>query len=155
MMALIQEILRDKIKRDIPGFETGDFVHALEHFPEPIIPQRRRRREYLSAVLARNEVFRAGPYNRKLFVRLHRGYYLPNPSMDIEIDERWINIYDLLRTDILAREKKNKQLQRLLKALDTIRVEIRKHNQDQAVGPDPAPPSPPPGIDGSPTSPAG
>lgn len=155
MMALIQDILRDKIERDIPGFETGDFVHALQHFPEQIIPARRRRRAYLSAVLARNEVFRADPYNRKLFVRLHRGYYLPNPLMDIEIDERWINIYDLLHTDILAREKNNKQLQRLLKALDTIRIDIRKHNQNHADASNSPPPLPPPASDGSPTCPAG
>ncbi|MCG2661532.1 MAG: hypothetical protein L6437_14960 [Kiritimatiellae bacterium] len=128
MMALFQEILRVKIKSKIPAFETGDFVHALKHFPEPIIPQRRRRRAYLTAVLARNEIFRVGfDYNRKLFVRVYRGYYLPNPSMDIEVDERWVNIYDLLRTDVLAREKDDKNLQYLLEVLARVREKIRKN----------------------------
>lgn len=126
MLALFQEILRVKIKDRIPAFETGDFVHALAYFPEPVIPCHRRRREYISAVLARNEVFREGPYNRKLFVRISRGFYLPNPCLEIEIDERWVNIYDLLRVDFLAREKKNKNLQYLLHVLADVRKEIEK-----------------------------
>jgi hypothetical protein len=51
MLAIFQEILRVKIKHRIPGFETGDFVKALEHFPEPVIPYERRRRGYISAAI--------------------------------------------------------------------------------------------------------
>lgn len=126
MLALFQEILRVKIKHRIPAFETGDFVHALAYFPEPVIPYTRRRRGYISAVLARNEVFRVAPYNRKLFVRISRGFYLPNPCLEIEIDEHWVNIYDLLRVDFLAREKKNKNLQYLLHVIAEVRKEIEK-----------------------------
>lgn len=144
MMALFQEILRVKIVRDIPAFETGDFVHALEHFPEPVIPGRRRKRQYISSVLARNEVFRVGPYNRKLFVRVCRGFYLPNPTMAVEVAEKWVNVYDLLRTDILAREKQNDNLLRVLKMLDTIKEDIRKTAQTPGApqaGSDPVPAS--------------
>ena len=58
---------------------------------------------------------------------LSRGYYLPNPSMDIEVDERWVNIYDLLRTDVLAREKDDKNLQYLLEVLGRVREDIRQN----------------------------
>jgi len=137
MLALFQEILRVKIKHRIPGFETGDFVKALEYFPEPVIALRRRRREYISAVLARNEVFRAGPYNHKLFVRISRGFYLPNPCLEVELDERWVNIYDLLRLDFLAREKSNKKLQYLLGVIK----DIRKNVIEQAANQTPSPPA--------------
>lgn len=126
MLALFQEILRVKIKHHIPAFETGDFIYALMHFPEPVIPYYRRNRAYISGVLARNEVFRLDPYNRKLFIRVSRGFYLPNPCLEIELDERWVNIYDLLRVDFLAREKKNKNLQYLLHVLADVRKEIEK-----------------------------
>ncbi|HBA86245.1 MAG TPA: hypothetical protein DCZ95_19355 [Verrucomicrobia bacterium] len=121
MIAGFQFVLRHKIQWRIPAFETADFVFALEHFPEPVIPYRRRNRAYITSVLARNEVVREGPYNRKLFLRVQRGLYLPNPLMEIGVKEDWVNVYDLIRLDSLEREKSNAALQELAAYLKRVK----------------------------------
>jgi hypothetical protein len=108
MMALLQDIVRIKIEHRIPAFETRDFVQPLAHFPEQVIPERRRRREYLSSVLARNEVRRPEPYNRQLFLRVAHGLYMINPLLEIEaVEDEWVNVYDLVHIDALERETDN------------------------------------------------
>ena len=42
----------------------------LHHFPDALVPARRKQRAYISSILAKNEVHRDDPYNRKLFRRL-------------------------------------------------------------------------------------
>jgi hypothetical protein len=128
MMALLQDILRVKIAYRMPGFETRDFTHSLDGFPELVVPERRRRREYISSILSKNEVFRSDPYNRKLFLRIHHGFYLPNPNMEIEVEEdRWINVYDLIHIGGLEREAHDRNLKALVGY-------IRRFQQDRTSG---------------------
>jgi superfamily I DNA/RNA helicase len=115
MLSVFQEILREKIQWRIPAFETADFIFALEHFPEHVIPERRRIRSYITNVLSRNEVMRQDGANRKLFVRAARGFYLPNPRMEIQTGETWQNIYDVINLDALEQEKDNQNLQNLVR----------------------------------------
>ena len=117
MLAVLQEILRVKIQWDTPAFQTHDFVHALQPFPDHVIPPHRRQRTYLSAILARNEVNRLDPYNRKLFVRVRRGYYVINPVLEVELEGRWINVYDLIHINELEKEKDNVDLNRFVAAI--------------------------------------
>ncbi len=81
---------------------AGDFAAVLEHFPESIVPARRKSRTYISSILAKNEVSRDGPYNRKLFLRLRQGQYLINPQLALRVEGEWRRIYDLLVADRLA-----------------------------------------------------
>jgi DUF2075 family protein len=111
MLAVFQDILRHKIDWDLPAFETGDFVFALEHFPEPVIPERRRTRHYITGVLSRNEISRPDPHNRKLFVRVHRGFYLPNPMIEVEVGDQWFNLYEIIHLDALEQERDDTRLQ--------------------------------------------
>ncbi|HSB70339.1 MAG TPA: hypothetical protein VLT62_13490 [Candidatus Methylomirabilis sp.] len=120
MLAVFQHILRHKIERDLPAFETGDFIFALDQFPEPVIPERRRNRPYITSVLARNEVHRPDPYNRKLFVRVNRGFYLPNPLMEIEVEEQWVNLYDVIHLDALEQEKDDAALQHAIRYIRSL-----------------------------------
>jgi hypothetical protein len=69
---------------------------VLEHFPESVVPARRKKHTYVSAILSKNEVNRADPYNRKLFLRVRRGQYLINPRMALRVEGEWRDIYDLL-----------------------------------------------------------
>ncbi|MEA3286150.1 MAG: ankyrin repeat domain-containing protein [Candidatus Marinimicrobia bacterium] len=96
MLALFQEIVNKKANWNLPAFETADFIYSLQFFPEQVIPTRRKKRAYISSILAKNEVNRAAPYNRFLFVRVQRGRYILNPLLEIEVDGKWINVYDLL-----------------------------------------------------------
>jgi ankyrin repeat protein len=114
MLAVAQDILRVKIRYTIPAFQTGDFVEALADFPDHVIPPWRKHRQYITAVLARHEIFREDPYNRKLFLRVHRGYYILNPRMEVEVNDAWVNVYDLLQIEHLEKEKDNPRLQQFV-----------------------------------------
>ena len=87
---------RDRIK---PAFQTLDFANFFEGLSSHIIPEYRCKRPYLSSILAKNEINREEKQNKKLFVRLTVGNYLPNPLLEILIDEEWVNIYDLIDID--------------------------------------------------------
>lgn len=120
MIALFQEVARIKTQYSIPAFQTGDFVHALRFFPEHVIPERRKKRAYLTSILAKNEVHRNDPYNRKLFARVRHGYYIINPSLEIEVNGEWIAIYDLMGVALLEQEN-NPRLAPLLNFVRTWR----------------------------------
>ena len=145
MLAVFQHILRHKIDWQLPAFETADFTAALRHFPEPVIPERRRTREYISSVFARSEVFRPEPGARRIFLRVHRGLYIPNPAMDVEVEGIWTNFYDIIYLDTLEQEKDDKQLQHTIRYIRDYRAKL-----SQADTPPPPPervsaPEPPSG----------
>ncbi|WPL19567.1 Putative ATP-dependent DNA helicase YjcD [Thiorhodovibrio winogradskyi] len=81
-----------------------DFEQILAHFPDSVIPERRKKRQYLSSILSKNEVAREGPGNRKLFMRVRRGEYLLNPYLSLRVEGRWQPIYQLLAPERLAAE---------------------------------------------------
>ncbi len=124
MVALFEDVVRRKAQLFHPGFETSDFIYSLEMFPQNIIPEHRRRRPYLSGVLARNELHRDDPGNRRLFLRISRGFYVPNPAMDIEIENAWINVCDLLHLDTMD-EGADGSLKDLLDVMRHVRKEGR------------------------------
>jgi hypothetical protein len=126
MLAVLQDILRVKIRYRVPAFETGDFVHALAHFPEPVIPEYRRRRQYITSILAGNTIGRAEPRNMNLFVRVRHGFYILNPLMDIEVDDQWVNVYDLIPLEDLRKEKDNEPLQYFLKYLAQVKANLTR-----------------------------
>ncbi|MFZ0788721.1 MAG: UvrD-helicase domain-containing protein, partial [Chromatiaceae bacterium] len=73
-----------------------DFAEVLAHFPESVVPARRKARQYLSSILSKNEVNRVGPYNRKLFLRHRQGHYLLNPELALRVEGDWRPIYEVL-----------------------------------------------------------
>jgi len=81
---------------------SGDFEETLGHFPDSLVPERRKKRSYISSILAKNEITREGPYNRKLFLRIARGYYLPSPRLALRVEGEWRNLYELLVPQRLA-----------------------------------------------------
>jgi len=93
--------LGENVVRD-QAFNSSTFMEALAHFPERIVPQRRKKRAYISSILSKNEVNRVDKYNRKLFYRIKQGQYIINPNLSIRIEGVWNNIYDLLSLDKLT-----------------------------------------------------
>ncbi|MDZ7754670.1 MAG: ankyrin repeat domain-containing protein [Gammaproteobacteria bacterium] len=81
-----------------------DFEEVLADFHDSVVPQRRKRRPYISSILAKNEVNREGPYNRKLFRRVRRGSYVLNPGLALRIEGRWQRIYQVLSPERLGVE---------------------------------------------------
>ncbi len=78
---------------------TADtLAELIQDFPEDVIPPHRKKRNYLSAILSKNEVQGSDPYNRGLFVRKSRGEYVLNPHISFEIaEDTWVSIKDLLQ----------------------------------------------------------
>ena len=86
----------------VGAFSSGDFVEVLHHFPDTLVPARRKQRAYISSILSKNEVDRDDPYNRKLFRRLKHGHYIINPQLAVWVEGAWRNMYDLLSLDALG-----------------------------------------------------
>jgi hypothetical protein len=75
------------------GMRSGDLLDAVARLPIAALRGERRRRQYLSGVLARNEVTREYAYNRRLFVRVAHGEYVLNPELAIRLGDDWVNVY--------------------------------------------------------------
>ncbi|MDO9139446.1 MAG: ankyrin repeat domain-containing protein, partial [Methylobacter sp.] len=102
MIALFYRVMPKKMTYRVEGFSTQDFLEAVQHIPNSVLPERRKQRAYLSSILAKNEVSKEDKYNRKLFYRVIRGAYILNPNLAIKVEDEWVNIYDLLVIDRLT-----------------------------------------------------
>jgi len=78
------------------GLSAQHFVNAFAEFSFDVLPDYRKKRAYISSVLSKNEVSRQDPYNRKLFLRVRTGYYIPHPNLAIRINDDWQNVCNLL-----------------------------------------------------------
>lgn len=102
MMAMFYTRLGENVVRGGNAFSSGDFVDVLSHFPDTVVPERRKKRAYISNILSKNEVTRDDKYNRKLFRRIKHGQYIINPQLSLWVEDEWRSIYDLLSLDLLA-----------------------------------------------------
>ena len=109
MIALFYRILPKKVIKMGGAFSSQDFVDAVEHMPNSVLPERRKKRAYLSSILSKNEFTRDGKDNRKLFFRIKHGHYLFNPDLALKVEDEWVNVYDLLSIDKLANQHKKKE----------------------------------------------
>lgn len=102
MIALFYRVMPKKMHYRLEGFATQDILDAIQHIPNIILPERRKKRAYLSSILSKNEINRDDKYNRKLFYRVRTGYYIFNPNLALKVEGEWVNVYDLLLLDRLA-----------------------------------------------------
>jgi hypothetical protein len=98
------------------GMRSGDLLRAAEALPASVLRPDRRRRAYLSGVLARNEVGRDYPYNRRLFLRLSHGRYVLNPRLELRLGESFVPVYDAMG----VRQMAELGLERYVEALELI-----------------------------------
>jgi hypothetical protein len=101
MMVMFYSHLGEKVIRS-GAFQSGDFVEVLKHFPDGLVPERRKQRPYISSILAKNEVDRDDRYNRKLFQRLRQGHYILDPGLRIRIAGEWHDLYDILDLELVG-----------------------------------------------------
>lgn len=83
----------------VPVYQTQDYLDFYEGLSTHVVADYRKVRSYLSSILSKNEVNREDKYNKKLFIRIQQGMYLPNPLLEILIGKEWVNIYDLINMD--------------------------------------------------------
>jgi hypothetical protein len=84
---------------EIPVYQTQDYLDFYEGLSTHVVADYRKVRSYLSSILSKNEVNREDKYNKKLFIRIQQGMYLPNPLLEILVGDDWVNIYDLIDMD--------------------------------------------------------
>jgi Viral (Superfamily 1) RNA helicase len=93
-------IVLTKKDADDRGANMDDVMEMCAHFPTTILPEYRQKRQYINSILSKNEIDRADPYNKKLFLRIARGVYVVNPDLDIFIGEdQWMNAYQMMFTE--------------------------------------------------------
>jgi hypothetical protein len=81
-------------------------VHLAEIvalLPESVIAEYRKKRQYISGLLSKNETDSTNPYSRKLFRRKGRGYYILNPAIQIRQKDDWLDIYSFAGIELIAR----------------------------------------------------
>lgn len=105
LIAIFYRVMPEKIVSGA-SFQSADIMHAVEHFPFAVLPDRRKKQTYISSILSKNEMNREGPYNRKLFMRVRVGHYIFNPTLALRIEGEWMNIYDICQLDKLHYQPK-------------------------------------------------
>jgi hypothetical protein len=103
LTALYYRYLGPKHAREGAGYTAKHLAEAVAHLPDSVLAARRKRRNYISSILSKNEIDRDDPYNRKLFLRLRRGHYIFNPNLQLRCGERWLPIYDCLPPEDLGK----------------------------------------------------
>ena len=91
-IAVQSVILRQKRYYQSMGIMIDDIIGNIQHFSETVIPQYRKKREYLLSLLAKHEIDSYNPYNKKIFKRIERGSYLLNPVLQILRNEQWVSV---------------------------------------------------------------
>jgi hypothetical protein len=91
-IAVQSVILQQKRHYQSMGIKIDDIIGNIQHFSESVIPQYRKKREYLLALLAKHEVNGNNPYNKEIFKRVERGNYVLNPGLQILCNEQWISV---------------------------------------------------------------
>lgn len=73
----------------ITAANLADFMGLL---PDSVIPAYRKKRQYISGLLAKNEVNSQNSYGKQLFTRISMGYYILNPNLYIRVQDEWLPI---------------------------------------------------------------
>ena len=112
-----------------------DIEEALVDFPEQLVPDFRKKRTYISAMLAKNERSGSNPYNNKILIRMSRGEYLLNPDMEMMVNDRWMNVYKLMdmeKPEILPEEEKEERIMEDIRLRMAAWQEERMQEQEEA-----------------------
>lgn len=96
MFAVFMDKIHDLWVTQRSAFNTTVLMQILQHIPDTILPEHRKKRSYLSALLSQNELRSQHPYNKKLFIRVDHGQYIFNPKLSIKVGDEWHKIYQIL-----------------------------------------------------------
>jgi len=69
---------------------AGHLAETMASLPDSVIAEYRKKRQYISGLLSKNEINSQNSYNKKLFKRIKTGYYILNPEIQIrQKDDTW------------------------------------------------------------------
>ncbi|MDQ6993246.1 MAG: hypothetical protein Q9M31_07190 [Mariprofundus sp.] len=102
MMASFHHVVPDEWSVGKNVFNSENLTRLLSAFPDVILPPHRKKRQYISSMLSKNERCRDDRYNRKIFKRVKHGQYVINANVSIRMHDQWVNIYHLLPLDELT-----------------------------------------------------
>ncbi|MEW6738533.1 MAG: UvrD-helicase domain-containing protein [Nitrospirota bacterium] len=71
--------------------------------PDIVIAEYRKKRQYISGLLSKNETDSTNPYSRKIFKRKRTGYYILNPAIQIRQKDEWLDIYKFAGIELIGR----------------------------------------------------
>jgi len=80
----------------LPLVDAPALARLVAGLPSATLAAYRRRREYLSSILAKNEISSTNPYGRRLFQRVRRGAYALCPALEVEVRGEWVPVGDLM-----------------------------------------------------------
>jgi hypothetical protein len=104
--ALFKSLFTHDQPRELAALETQTILDAWQHLPATVVGNERRKRSYLSGVLARNEVDRDYAYNRRLFKRAALGCYQFNSALLVRRrrngEDVWTPIFEALNLPFIA-----------------------------------------------------
>ncbi len=86
-----------------PAFQAQDFIDFYQGLGEQVVPEYRMQRPYISSMLAKNELNGGDRYNKRLFLRIQQGYYVPHPNLELPVGDGWKNIYELVDMEGIKR----------------------------------------------------
>lgn len=81
--AFVPELVNPEDPITMQGLSMDEFMEFIELMPDAVLPPYRRKRQYVNSILAKNEINREDPYNRKLFRRRSRGLYALDDNLQI------------------------------------------------------------------------
>lgn len=80
----------------IPVLDAPGLARLVADLPPGTLADYRRRREYLSSLLAKNELGASNPYGRRLFQRVRRGAYALCPALEVDVKGEWVPVGELM-----------------------------------------------------------
>ena len=132
-------ISNNRKKWEVQGVMAGDLEKVIASYTELVMPDYRKRKSYISSILAKNELDSKNPYNNALFIRVERGYYCINPELAVFVEEKWINVYEFSGLNkakkLTEQEKDERFYKRLIVENETIKKTIPGYaaQQDQLL----------------------
>jgi hypothetical protein len=106
MWALFKTCFTHRQRHVHASFEAQMIFDVWQTLPTSVLRPERKKRAYVSSVLARNEVSRDYAYNRSLFQRVATGWYQFNPKLSVRKkqngEETWVPVFDALNLPFLT-----------------------------------------------------
>ena len=105
MWVLFKSCFGSTNSSDRGAFDAGMLLAAYARMPAEVLAPERKKRSFISGLLARNEIDRDYAYNRRLFKRLSTGLYQFNPELALRRrgaeDGGWLPVFAVLNLPLV------------------------------------------------------